>query len=170
MHLYGSLSKCTAAEHVGDFLHPFLVRQPSDVAVCSGLGIFLIHLVVCDAAGCNLRKMRDADDLPVLSSHVLHDEGHLFCDGARNPRVNLIEDNGRKFYGPCNHGLEREHHASNLTSRRDGSYILQRTVLVGREEESHAVHPLAVRFLAGRQFHGKPYVGHSQRDKQRFHL
>ena len=110
--------------------------------------ITFVYLIVRTSACSNLRQMRDTDHLPFLLSHLLHDIRHPIGDFTGNTGIDFIEHNGGKFYRTGYHGLNRQHDSGYFTAGSHRRDVLQRTVLIGREKETHCIFPLHSGFLA----------------------
>ena len=123
-----------------NLFYPFLLREPNDMAVRHLAAVLLEDTIVDTSHGRNLWQVRDADDLSaVFLAHLLHDACHAFGYLAAHARVDLVEDDGGQTCGTTDECLETEHHAGYLTSAGHLRDRLQRPVLVGTEQVSHAV-------------------------------
>ena len=88
---------------------------------------------------------------------------------SAHARVNLVEDDGGQTRGTTDECLETEHHAGYLTSAGHLRDRLQRPVLVGAEQVSHAVCPVCTELCFRCNIHLELHVGHSQGHEGLFH-
>ena len=118
----------------------------------------------------DLGQMGDADDLPVECPHFLHDMCHLLGDAAGDAGIYFVENDGRQFDRPGNHGFQRKHDACDFTPRCHLGDRLQLAVFVGTEKEVYFVGSCLVRYFFGSEFHFELDVRDAQRDEFFFHL
>ena len=122
----------------------------------------LKHPVVLLSERCDLRQVRDTDDLAILC-HLLHHLRHAFCHRSRHTRVNFVEDDGWQFLALREKRFERQHESRDFTARGNLRDILFRHILVGAEEEGDVVETAYVGRRARCDFKSQAGIRHTQR-------
>ena len=135
------------------------------MAVRFRIAVLLIYLIMSAPASCDLRQMCDTDHLTVTVPHFLHHIRHTVGYFTGNSGIDLIKYNCRQFHRTGDHRFDRKHHTRDFTSGSNGRYALQRSVLVGGEQEVDSILPLYARFFLQSHLHLEADVGHTQRDQ-----
>ena len=151
-----------ATKHTRDLIHP--VGRLDDLHVGGGDTLACAlrddDVVVC-ASG-DLREMRDREYLMMLGD-AAKGLAHLKTNASADPRVDLVEDEGRDSIEAGEYGFESQHHAGQLPTRCD---LRQGTGIVPNVQghpEFNILRARGLDRLPRSQTHREMPVGHPER-------